>query len=93
MHNLTHILDTVGQTIRERIKLNGEIKSLTAEGIMSGWIIGLLPVALAGFFLMLDPHYFDEFLRASFGKTLVIVAVVSEIIGGLIIKKIVNVRI
>ena len=91
--NLTHILDTVGQTIRERIKLNGEIKSLTAEGIMSGWIIGLLPVALAGFFLMLDPHYFDEFLRASFGKTLVIVAVVSEIIGGLIIKKIVNVRI
>lgn len=91
--NLTHILDTVGQTIRERIKLNGEIKSLTAEGIMSGWIIGLLPVALAGFFLMLDPHYFDEFLQASFGKTLVIVALVSEIIGGLIINKIVNVRI
>ena len=37
--NLTHILDTVGMTIRERIKLKGEIKSLTAEGILSGWII------------------------------------------------------
>ena len=91
--NLTHILDTVGMTIRERIKLNGEIKSLTAEGILSGWIIGLLPIALGGFFLMLDPHYFDEFLQSSFGKKLVIVAIISEILGGLIIKKIVNVRI
>lgn len=91
--NLTHILDTVGTTIRERIKLKGEIKALIAEGVSSGWVVGLLPIALGGFFLMMNPHYFDGLLREDFGKLLFVGSVVSEIIGGLIIKKLVDVRI
>ena len=91
--NLTHILDTVGNTIRERIKLKGEIRTLTAEGVSSGWVVGLLPIALSSLLLMMNPHYFDGLLREDFGKILFIGSIVSEIVGALIIKKMVNVRI
>ena len=91
--NLTHILDTVGNTIRERIKLKGEIKALTAEGVTSGWVVGLLPIALSGLLLMINPRYFDGLLSEDFGKLLFIGSIISEIIGGLIIKKMVDVRI
>lgn len=91
--NLAQILDTIGSTIRERLRLKGEIKSLTAEGVMSGWIIGLLPIGLSAVLLMMNPTYFDGLLKESFGKALLIGALVSELIGALIIKKIVNMRI
>lgn len=91
--NLTHILDTVGNTIRERIKLKGEIKALTAEGITSGWVVGLLPIALSGLLVMVNPHYFDGLLREDFGKVLLVASLISEVIGALIIKKLVDVRI
>jgi tight adherence protein B len=91
--NLTQILETVGQTIRERIKLKGEIRQLTAEGIASGWLIGLMPILLAAFMLYTDPKYFDGMLELRLGKYILIGAVVSEGIGALIIKKLIDIRI
>lgn len=91
--NLSQILDNVGTTIRDRIKLKGEIKALTAEGIMSGWVIGLLPVLVGAFCYAMNPHYFDGMLKQDFGKYLFAGCVVSEIIGGFIISRIVQVRI
>lgn len=91
--NLTHILDTVGNTIRDRIRLQGEIRTLTAEGIMSGWIVGLMPFLVSGFMLMINKHYFDALLQESLGRMLLVFSLVSELIGALIIKKIVDVRI
>ena len=91
--NLSQIIDNIGNTIRERIKLQNEIKALTAEGILSGWVIGLLPVFLLAVMIFMNPHYFDGVLNAPWGKILIIVAVISEVIGAIIIKKLVNVRI
>lgn len=91
--NLSQILDTVGETIRERIKLKGEIRSLTAEGVMSGLAIGMLPIILSVLCQIINPHYFDELLAVEYGKYIVIVCLISECIGGLIIKYIVNVKI
>ena len=91
--NLSQILDTVGETIRDRIKLKGEIKALTAEGIMSGWSIGLLPIILSAVCNVINPGYFDEMLASEYGQIIVIVCLVSECVGGLIIKYIVNVKI
>lgn len=91
--NLSQILDTVGETIRERIKLKGEIKALTAEGVMSGLAIGMLPIILSVLCQIINPHYFDELLAVEYGKYIVIVCLISECIGGLIIKYIVNVKI
>ncbi len=91
--NLTHILDTVGNTIRDRIRLQGEIRALTAEGIMSGWIVGLMPFLVSALMLMINKHYFDALLQEDFGRVLLIFSLVSELIGAFIIKKIVDVRI
>lgn len=91
--NLSQILDTVGETIRDRIKLRGEIKSLTAEGVISGWTIALLPVIVGLFCNAVNPDYFKGMLDTDFGKYLGIACLVSEIIGGLVIRWIINVKI
>lgn len=91
--NLSQILDTVGETIRDRIKLKGEIKTLTAEGVISGWTIALLPVIVGLFCNAMNPDYFKGMLDTDFGKYLGIACLVSEIIGGLVIRWIINVKI
>lgn len=91
--NLSQILDTVGGTIRDRIKLRGEIKSLTAEGVISGWAIALLPVIVALFCNAVNPDYFKGIMDNDIGKYLGIACLVSEIIGGLVIRWILNVKI
>ena len=91
--NLSQILDTVGETIRDRIKLRGEIKSLTAEGVISGWAIALLPVIVGLFCNAVNPDYFKGLLDTDIGKYLGIACLVSEIIGGLVIRWILNVKI
>lgn len=91
--NLSQILDTVGETIRDRIKLRGEIKSLTAEGVISGWTIALLPVIVGLFCNAVNPDYFKGMLDTDIGKYLGIACLVSEIVGGLVIRWILNVKI
>lgn len=91
--NLSQILDTVGETIRDRIKLRGEIKSLTAEGVISGWTIALLPVIVGLFCNAVNPDYFKGMLDTDIGKYLGIACLVSEIVGGLVIRWIINVKI
>lgn len=91
--NLSQILDTVGETIRDRIKLKGEIKSLTAEGVISGWTIALLPIAVAFMCKAVNPAYFDGMLATEYGKYILIGCLISEIFGGLVIRHIINVKI
>jgi tight adherence protein B len=55
--NLAEVLDTISFTIRERVRIKGEIKTLTAQGRMSGIIISLLPIALAFALLGINPEY------------------------------------
>ncbi len=55
--NLAQILDTIGHTIRERVRIKGEIQTLTAQGRISAWVITGLPVGLAIFISMVNPDY------------------------------------
>ena len=55
--NLSMILDTISGTIRERVRVKGEIQSLTSQQRLSGYIIALLPVALAVFLTLVSPAY------------------------------------
>ncbi len=58
--NLAEVLDTISYTIRERVRIKGEIKTLTAQGRISGWIISLLPVGLGGVLYLMNPEYVSE---------------------------------
>ncbi|ABY33759.1 MAG TPA: secretion system protein [Chloroflexus aurantiacus] len=55
--NLAQILDTIGHTIRERVRIKGEISTLTAQGRISSWIITGLPIGLAMFITVVNPDY------------------------------------
>jgi tight adherence protein B len=55
--NLAEILDVIGHTIRERIKLKGEIRVLTSQGRYTGYLISGLPIALALFLMVINPDY------------------------------------
>ena len=58
--NLAEVLDSISFTIRERVRIKGEIRTLTAQGRISGIIIALLPVALGGVLYLINPDYVSE---------------------------------
>ncbi|HEX6287998.1 MAG TPA: type II secretion system F family protein [Herpetosiphonaceae bacterium] len=55
--NLAQILESIAHTIRERVRIKGEIRTLTAQGRISGYVITALPVGLAIFLSMINPGY------------------------------------
>jgi tight adherence protein B len=55
--NLAKILDVMGETIRERVRIKGEIQVLTAQGQISGYIISALPIGVAGLLFLMSPDY------------------------------------
>ncbi len=55
--NLAEILDSIAHTIRDRIKLKGEIRVLTSQGRITGWVISMLPIILTIFLYIVSPCY------------------------------------
>jgi tight adherence protein B len=91
--NLAEILDTIAFTIRERVRIQGEIRTLTAQARASGIIITLLPVFLAIFLSLIEPSYFGPMLSETAGHVLLLIAGISISIGTAIIQKIVKIEV
>jgi tight adherence protein B len=90
--NLSEILDNISETIRERQKIKNELKTLTAQGKLSGIIVGLLPVFLGLIFFLLNKEHMIVLFTTPLGLTMIGGAVVNEILGIFIIRKIVNIE-
>ncbi len=91
--NLAVILDSIANTIRARIKIKGQIKTLTAQGKISGLIIGVLPFVIGGGIYIINPEYMKILFIDPLGRIMLAVGVVSQLIGILIIRKIINIEI
>jgi tight adherence protein B len=92
--NLAEILEVISHTIRERIKLKGEIRVLTAQGRMTGYLISFLPIGLAAFLNFASPGYMGEmFTNRLCGWPLLGLGLALIGIGTAIIQKIVDVQI
>ena len=91
--NLSEILEIISETIRERDKLRREIKALTAEGRMSGWVLGILPVAMAGLLFVKSPTYLEPLYTTSTGWKLIGVSLVLMGAGVLWMKKIIKIEV
>jgi tight adherence protein B len=89
--NLAEVLDNIATTIRERVRIKGEIKTLTAQGRISGLIIGLLPILLTTVLFFLNPEYVKLLFTSKAGLMMVSFAVMSQILGLALIKKIVQI--
>lgn len=90
--NLSEVLDNIAETIRDRIRIKREIRTLTAQGRISGLIIGLLPLILGGFMMVVKPSYIMQLFSSRAGLTMMMLAIVGEFTGMLIIKKIVDIK-
>lgn len=91
--NLAVILDTIRETIAERIRIRREVNTLTAQGKMSGIILACIPVALALFFFIYSPEYLEPLLTTGIGRIAIGIAAVLVIVGFIIIRKIVDIKV
>ncbi len=91
--NLAEIFDLIAATIRERFRLEGKVQSLTAQGKLQGIIVSLLPLALGLFMYLYRPDLMVPMLNHWFGWMLIAVIIVMEIIGMILIRRIVNIPI
>ncbi|MFO0972676.1 MAG: type II secretion system F family protein [Phycisphaerae bacterium] len=91
--DLAEVLDNISAVIRERIKLAGTVKALTAEGRLSGYVLFALPFAVFALEQVINPEYGRVLLDEQIGNYLLIGAGVAQILGLLMIKKIVNVKV
>ena len=91
--DLAEILDKIGHLIRERFRIVGQIQALTGEGRISGIVLMALPVALFGAVWRLNPDYVMMLFTDELGRKMVAVAVVLQILGAYVIKKIITIKI
>ena len=98
--NLAEILDSIAFTIRERIRIKGEIRTLTAQQRLSGYVVGGLPFFLALFIFVAAPTFFDpmfvkppDVLGIPLGLILFIVAVMAMMAGFYFIRRIVDIEV
>jgi tight adherence protein B len=90
--NMAEVLDRVTETIRERAELRRMVQTLTAQGRMSRWVVSLIPVGLLVAISALNPTYVGPLFTETFGRVLLVVAAVMVVMGSLVIKRIVNIK-
>jgi tight adherence protein B len=88
--NLAEVLDKTAHVIRERFRLRREVATRTAQGRMTGWVLTLLPVVLAGALYTVNPDMMSLLWKRDIGIKLLWTAAAMIVVGGLIIRKIVN---
>jgi len=89
--NLSEMFENIAGTIRQRFKIEGRIKALTAQGKLQGFIIGIMPIIIWFVMDWMRPDLMEPMLRHWFGYALIGAILVMEIIGALIIKRIVDI--
>lgn len=90
--NLAEVLDQVNETIRERSEIKGHIKSLAAEGKFSAYILMALPVGIVLMLMVVNPGYMNVMFTNPMGWGLLALSVVLMVIGGLWMRKIINLK-
>lgn len=90
--NLSEVLDNLSSIIRDRFKVKRQVRVISAHGRITGWILSALPTSLALFFVSVSPEKYRAFYTDPFGIKMIVVALVLQIIGVIIIRKIVQIE-
>ncbi len=91
--NLAEILDNIAYTIRERVRIKGEIATLTAQARASGTLITFLPIVLAAFMYFVTPTYFRPMFESIVGWILLVIGGFMIFVGNLIIRRVVAIEV
>jgi tight adherence protein B len=91
--DLAEILDKIGSLIRQRFQIWGQIQALTGEGRLSGVVLLALPFVLFLAIYQVNPTYVSNLFTDPMGKKMLAAAIVMQILGALVIRKIVNIKV
>jgi len=91
--NLAEVLLNIHATIQDRLRIQQEIKTLTAQGKMSGYVIGALPFVIAALLSVINPSYLSVLFTNPIGWAMLAGGLISQLIGLLIIRKIITIEI
>lgn len=91
--NLAEIIDKIAYVIRERFRIQGQLKTFTAQARISGVILSLLPIGVAVVIGVMNPEYLKPLWLERTGRIMIAVAVILQILGMLAIRKIIRIKI
>lgn len=91
--NLTEILEKISATIRERVRIENRIRTLTAQGRLQGIVVGIMPLVIAAVLAVLDPQLVMPFFHSAYGILTALVVAILVACGALMIRKIIHIDI
>lgn len=89
--NLAEVLDSISYTIRERVRIKGEIRSLTAQSRISGYMVAMVPIVLAVVIYLIQPEFMSQLFSHRCGWIMIGVAIAGIVSGFVVIGKIVDI--
>jgi len=90
--NLSEVLDNLASIIRDRFKVKRQVRVISAHGRITGWVLSAMPVSLGLFFAMTNPEKYATFYRDPLGMQMIFGALLLQLVGVFVIKKIVNIE-
>ena len=91
--NLSEILNRLSHIIRERFRLKGQVKAVSAHGRLTATILTLLPIATLGGLILTSPGYLDPLLTNPTGRKMIAAGIMAQIIGNFFIRKIIKIKV
>ena len=91
--NLAEILDTISHTIRERVRIKGQIRAMTAQQRFSGYVISVLPLILSVVMFMINPGYLGKMFNEPCGIMMLVAGGLMIIVGYMIIRRITDIEV
>jgi tight adherence protein B len=91
--NTAEVLDRVAETVRERFELRRLVRTLTAQGRLTRWILSGLPVFLVVVITLLNPKYISPLFSHPVGRVLLVLAATMVVAGSLVIRRIINIKV
>jgi len=91
--NLAEILERTASIIRDRFRILGDIRTLTAQARLSGFILTVLPIVMAAVIYVVAPEYLKGLVADQIGRVLIVAAVALQVIGFLVIRRIIDIKV
>ena len=89
--NLTDVFEKIAATIRERMRIEGRVRALTAQGRLQGIVVGAMPLLLLMAMTLIDPRMMHAFFGSPAGIALLVLVLVLEVAGALLIRKLIRI--
>ena len=91
--NLSEILNRLSHIIRERFRLKGQVKAVSAHGRLTATILMLLPIGTLAGLMVTSPGYLDPLFQTSLGKKIVAAGILAQVLGNFFIRKIIKIKV